>query len=314
MPQKKPELKVYWFTHTQWQRDWESDWIQELLANDDFDVELENVRDFQTCSPNSIVVFNASLPYVQYLEQYEEKNYPFIGIHLSDEYLNNVYKAYTYKSCKAVFRNCYHPVLEQHRKVTTFALGYKVGFWDNYKGSSPETKSGRQYVWSFAGALKNEIRRKAIQMFEDIKPNFIHYETGNSYENPITGLDTETYRNIMLDSKFVVCPPGNVNLDTFRLCECLEAGAVPVALSKTGFQKYEQYYFQQLFDVVMEDKEAIPFICEDSWERCRAKMLDLIADDQLYEDTRGKVCAFWKRYKNLLSKKLCNTVKHHLLG
>lgn len=314
MFQKKPKVKVYWLTHTPWQMDWESNWIQGLLANADFETEIENVKDFRTCSPNSIVVFNKSLPYVEYLQQYEQRDFSFVGIHLSDEYLNDAYKVYTYKSCKAIFRNYYHAVLQQYPKVTTFALGYKLGFWDNYKGSSPERKSNRQYAWSFAGASKNEIRKKSIEIFEEIKPNFVRYETGNSFENPLTGLDTETYRNVMLDSKFVVCPMGNVNLDTFRLYECLEAGAVPVALSKTSSQQYEPSYFQRLFDVIMENKEIISFVCEDSWEKCKTKMLELGSDDQLYEDTRHRVCAFWKRYKDSLRKKLCETVKHHLLS
>lgn len=53
----------------------------------------------------------------------------------------------------------------------------------------------------------------------------------------------------------MLCPVGHYNLDTFRVYEALEAGAVPVVLSTSQDQDYG--YFEGLFGVTSEEVRVV---------------------------------------------------------
>jgi len=51
-------------------------------------------------------------------------------------------------------------------------------------------------------------------------------------------LDVPSYRALMNQSKYVLCPIGHCNIDSFRVYEALEAGAIPITISITSIQRW----------------------------------------------------------------------------
>jgi len=291
-------LTVLWATARHHAIDWEVSWLSELLGETPF--VINDVTRMDQVVENALIVVNHNIPYVAYLAQYEARGLSFGLVHLSDEYMTDDIRPYEFASCKFVFRNCYRASLEHHPKVTQFALGYKYGFWEN---ASAICNEPRPHAWSFAGGMRDN-RRSCINLFKEIEPHELVIETGNSFNAPATGLPTDKYRELMLKSKFVLSPTGNVSVDCFRLYEALECGCVPIALPNTEFQPYEPSYWHKLFG------EEPPFVCERTWELNLARVKKLLADPEEYERVRMKCVEFWVRYKARLSMSLQEACVH----
>lgn len=105
-------------------------------------------------------------------------------------------------------------------RVRALGLGYKRGFWEGAAGRTAEATpaSDRRLTWSFAGTLHHEERQRAVEAFRGLEPH--QADTTSHFDAP-DGLSTAAYRDTLLASKFVLCPLGHVNLDTFRLYEAL---------------------------------------------------------------------------------------------
>lgn len=293
-------LRVLWATGRDYKIDWEISWIRELLDKANISYTIENVTAMNHIVSNALIVVNHNIPYVAYLYQYEQYGLPFGLIHLSDEYMKDDLRPYDFKMCQFVFRNYYYEILENHPKVKHFALGYKYEFWNNYSQASPldKTHSQRKYAWSFAGGMRDN-RKNAITLFKDtIEPNNIVIEQGNSFNDRQTGLDTIEYRNLMLNSKFVLAPIGNMSIDSFRLYEALECGAIPITIKNNTTHISYPSYWHKLFN------EEPPFIMEDTWEENINRIKELLANDELYEQKRLECIHFWNRYKEKLTQNL----------
>lgn len=226
-----------------------------------------------------IIVFNHSVDYNAYLQKYTR---PFVAIHLSDETLGDDISFYSLPLCRHVFRNYWHPIASNLANVTTFGLGYKTGFCDSL---SLQSYNSRQYIWCFAGNIHNEQRAKFIEPFLKLQPHFCHvtYDKFNSSH----GLDVCSYRSMMEQSMFALCPIGHGNIDTFRLYEAMEAGAIPVAVSMTDVQPYD--YWGLLFGT-----NDIPFVRGSGPDEVYAEVLRLVAD---YQRISEKVRIFWANAK-----------------
>lgn len=290
-------LNVLWATGRDYKIDWEITWICELLKSIDIPYVIENVRSMNHIVSNALIVVNHNIPYVEYLYQYEQKGIPFGLIHLSDEYMKDSIIPYNFNTCQFVFRNYYYEALENHPKVIHFALGYKYNFWNDYKGISPEqiTYNHRDYTWSFAGGMRDN-RKHAISLFtKEIESHCVVIEKGNSFNDRQTGLDTNEYRSLMLNSKCVLAPIGNWSIDSFRLYEAFECGAIPVTLKNNDTHICKPSYWEKLLN------ELPPFIMEDTWEKNISVVKMLLEQPETYELKRKACIDFWKRYKLRLS-------------
>lgn len=287
-------LIVLWATGRHHAIDWEVSWISELLGETPF--EIRDVVRMDQIVPNALIVVNHNIPYVVYLAQYEARGIPFGLVHLSDEYMTDDISPYKFECCKFVFRNYFRATLENHPKVTQFALGYKIGFWNNARKRTL-TGEFRPIVWSFAGGMRDN-RRACIACFKKIEPHKLVIETGNSFNAPLTGLPTGEYRELMLSSKFVLSPTGNASVDCFRLCEALECGCVPISLPNPEFQPFKPSYWDKLFG------ETPPFVCECTWELNLERVQKLVDEPEEYERVRAECADFWARYKRATSARL----------
>ena len=263
-------VNVIWATGCkQHDTEWEYDWVCELLG--DVHRPIQMVSDPQLSElpkDHAVIIFNAKDAQrgdklSRYIQAYETAQKPYVLIHISDEYYMFFdYSVYGNRMCKAVFRNYWHPAFDRMSHVHTFGLGYKNGFWQDFKGPNPHEldSATRVKAWCFAGKLdmRQPERTQAVYTFMDVRPYTLIEEIGDSFTDRRTGLATNEYRHMFLQSKFALCPVGNINLDTFRLYEALECGCIPVVTKKTQFQNYDPSYWVHVFG-----QHDIPFIVGD---------------------------------------------------
>jgi len=303
-------LKIVWATGRHYKNDWEYSWICELFK--DIPVEFVNLTNMADIYENAIIVFNHDIPYIEYIVRYERFKIPFGLIHLSDEYTRDPIQVYDLTMCKFVLRNCYRLECAQHPKVLQFPLGYKKHFWEGGNRQDGFTRSiaTREYVWSFAGGMR-ENRKHAMELFEKI-PYHKHkvvIETGNSFSVPVSGLLTEDYRNLMLQSIFVLCPEGNVSVDCFRVYEALECGCIPIVLKRNSFQWFPDSSY---WKVITHSTTEPPFVMEESMEENKTVMLHLLEDPEQLEERRVACWMFWQETKKRLQETIRKKIEASL--
>ncbi len=271
----------------------ETQWIRELLAIGGVDYEEVFDLDGTTVVPRAVVVFNHSIDYEAYFQKYEDAGVKYGAIHLSDETLSDSYDFYGHKACVFVFRNYYHPViLSKYRHVVTLGLGYKSGF---AHAQDDKPASPRYYHWSFAGNIHTPERLACLTPMMGLVPYKVH--TTNAGFNSATGLSVQEYRALMDDSKFVICPIGQGNIDSFRVYEALEAGAIPIVLAATPIQPYKPSYWHAIFPWMRA--QTIPMVIHHNWDDAAKTIREILQNKATYEDLRQQVATFWDGAKRI---------------
>jgi len=132
------------------------------------------------------------------------------------------------------------PRLHCPAKVFHLPIGYTdTSVIDSSQVTSCADISARKYRWSFCGEGYKKDREKMMLAMSVIKPHFIH-RYDHHHQNVLLGAD---YADIMRNTIFVPCPIGNINLETYRLFEALEANAIPLILSRYAYHPYDYYRF-----------------------------------------------------------------------
>jgi hypothetical protein len=212
---------------------WEGAWIKDLFEASVADQIVD--LDHRQTAPQMVVVDNQlDAGKEKYYRQAYEAGCRTVLVHLSDEGYTDSLAAYRW--CDVVFRNYWSPFLTVYTDVKFFPLGYKNGFVRTPAVPAPHQ---RQTLWSFAGDPHKSSRAEMIEAMSSYAPGRLHLTSGfHAADN----LPTVEYQNMMLDSVFVPCPKGNINLDSFRVYETLECGAIPIVESTPTFD-----YFRALF-------------------------------------------------------------------
>jgi hypothetical protein len=154
------------------------------------------------------------------LTNLQQLNIPFKVIHLSDEFGTDNITFYQHSNCKAVIRNYLRQDLPNLPHVVTIPLGY------HHKAlTANKTLEERDLVWSFHGTDWFQ-RSQQLQQFSNCVPHSCHLQP--EWNHP-TATKENHYLSLLGNSKFCPILRGN-NDETFRLYECLEAGALPVTL------------------------------------------------------------------------------------
>jgi hypothetical protein len=284
-------VDLIWATGRDATKDWEYSWIRELLQ--DVPVTLHPLG---KVIPNALIVVNHDINYLSYLTYYEQNNIPFSLIHLSEEYKTDNITPYIFKNCQQVFRNYYRA--DTVPRAIHFPLGYKLDFW---KEGNPiigkeRTASERKWVWSFAGGMRPN-HKETIALFQQLDPHQLVIETGNSFNNVVSGLDTVSYRNLMLDSIFVLCPEGNASVDCFRVYEALECGCIPIVFSKNTFQWFEEGSY---WKHIMQSETEPPFVMALTMEENVKRVQELLLDKEALEKQRLACWEAWQQCKTRL--------------
>jgi dihydrofolate reductase len=273
---------------------YEKDWLDYLLKSTPHTPIVDSKKEH--IIPNAIIIANQLLMHQSSFMQYHLTNTPYSLIHLSDEYLDDDTSCYNAPMCRHIFRNYYHPFLQQPHhsissKITTFGIGYRNHF------NLPTPPQNRIYQWSFAGYLKKSDRTQICQLFHSFQPYHLYETQGFN-----TGImDASTYSTIVHQSKFVLCPIGNCSLDTFRLYEALEAGAIPVTLCTNINQPFIRFignYWEHIFG----KHTYLPFVVNPTWEQNVQTMKYILEQPVIYERLQKELTYFWNQYKSNLQE------------
>lgn len=140
--------------------------------------------------------------------------------------------------------------------------------------------------WFFSGQV-NHMRREQMQEQLQKMEGGVFVNTGGFAK----GMEPWEYYHNLASSHAVICPPGNVTQDSFRVYETLEAGSIPIvdALTPTGKDtKYWERLFPDAPFPLLKDYKELPELIE----KCK---------DFHYSN---KVFAWWIRKKNELKSQL----------
>ncbi len=91
---------------------------------------------------------------------------------------------------------------------------------------------------SFFGQRGTWYRRLMVKFFES-HPNF-EMQTYSSFGGFTDSPATTGYSELILKSRFVVCPPGNCSSQSFRYYEAIALGAIPI-LAETSIQDWNTF-------------------------------------------------------------------------
>jgi len=266
----------------------ELDWLKEVIGTHGTDMDIHVVNYFEEfkTDKNSLVICSHAVNYRVCLDALRQNGKHYGVFLLSDENLAEQCEWLHDPGCVFCIRNYVHPMYIQHPKVMTIGLGYKRHFQEFLTRSTEE----RQLLWSFAGTPHGE-RRDMFEIFKDLKPHQTHNCSGFGAADSLT---TRGYAEMLENSKFALCPPGQDSMDSFRLYEALEAGCIPVTTARTPrLPIYPSYWHG-----VMQSAEIyeIPFVIRDNWETGLYEVKEILYNDK-YKETQEKCQAFWQKVK-----------------
>ena len=176
------------------------------------------------------------------------------------------------------------------KKILTIRVECSDTFHEKAKGLMNQE---RDINWFFSGELKLG-RVDFLKAFLKIIPDGHLRLTSQGFlddDEKTTSYKTGEYVDYLKRAKFVPCPMGWINIDTMRLYEALDAGAVPVVLSNLSNKQYHPCYWEELFGI-----NDIPFIIESNWPLAAQRCLDILEDGSYYE-LQNKCEEFWAMAK-----------------
>ena len=225
-------------------------------------------------TPIIIRLDNTCIKFVKTTIMYTKTSTPFEVIHLSDEYGTDDLSWYNLKILTKIYRNYIYPRKisefppESINKIYLFPLGPLI-FNDIYDVTQPIHT--RTFLWSFSGRLAVTYRNYQITSYLDFGPHKLFFYNNFMDEKRKS---KDEYIEELLTSKCVAILPGS-NLETYRLYEALEFGAIPIYLR---FTKDDTLYFEFLKKILPELKDIknpkdIFKLSDDELELYRQKLL-----------------------------------------
>ncbi|WP_237482023.1 glycosyltransferase [Lichenibacterium dinghuense] len=261
----------------------EIDWIRELLKDVDYVDAVEATDDPKNA--HLIVCDNRLTPEKRdfYIDRAARGSRIHL-IHLSDEWASD--DTACYDVCATVFRNQWSPAYDDLKHVVTFPLGYKRGYRVH---PADRASAERPFLWSFAGHTRSDARQAMLRALEGTKPHRTHLSSGFDAAD---GLAQDDYRRLMEQSLFAPCPSGFSTPDTFRFCEALEAGCIPIVERGAECDYYRSWLGQHPALVINDwseastsiervlafgDAERVRQVCLSWWDASKRSYQELFA-------------------------------------
>ena len=193
---------------------YEREWLEDMLQ-----VTIE-CRPILTTKLPPNAWFLVQRPYLDTFQtlftSFEQKNIPFHVLHLSDEFGADSISFYDLSMCKTIIRN-YPRALPRIPHLYVLPLGY------HYRSTTKKSWEERELVWSFHGTDWFG-RSEQLRPLMAVEPHSCCFQPNWNHE---TMTPKEEYLSILGNSKFCPILRGN-HVETFRLYEALEAGALPI--------------------------------------------------------------------------------------
>ena len=257
----------------------EYEWIREIfepLLGEQF-YEREHSIVLDNCILIDSYPFTHSKDYYQ---QFRGKNAWLF--HRADETYEGGYDVYS--NFRGVFRIYWSSIFDP-RYVMQLPLGFSNG---RQGGMGERSASERPFLWSFLGEGGKATRPDMLKALADIGPNFMHV-TGQGQTQPVGKVQ---YKQILCDSVFVPCSMGNVNLDTYRVYEALECGAIPIVEKRIGLD-----YFHKL----LGDHPMPSFV---NWKQAAGFMLAIQHDRRAQDELSQRCSRWWAAFKRDLTQRV----------
>jgi hypothetical protein len=262
-------------------------WTKEIFSKD---INLKPLNSFLELVPNNswFIVQRPHLEaYNKYFAYLLSENINFKVLHLSDEFLYDDLRFYTYANCKGVIRNYIRPdMTDLLPHIQTVPLGF------HYKGSNTKTFDERSLIWSFHGTAWFN-RKDILEKLQGLVPNNCHF---TNYWNDPKMTNESKYLNALSNSKFCPILRGN-NIETFRLYETLETGTIPL-------------YVRVENDIDFWNKIStkLGLVNIDTWEKAVAFINFLLEKPDYAEKYRLKLVENWRLWKNEI-RMMCNNLE-----
>jgi hypothetical protein len=212
--------------------------------------------------------------------------------HIGDEFFSGGYELY--RHFDFVIRPYYASAFSCEG-IKAIPLGYPLGMAGN---GDVRPASQRPWAWSFLGGA-NPARMAMVSAFRRLEPNRLHvYEGGQD----ALKLSRAQYKDILESTVFVPCPMGNVLLETRRVYEALEAGAIPLVSRRT---------LMPYHDLIMPGHPIPTF---KTWSSARRFASDLLETPAHLDSLQRKIVDWWRRYKETLQAEVCAFVSDGFAG
>lgn len=261
----------------------EEPWLRFLLGDLAGDTVAD--PDGSAVLPGSVIV--TQRPDLLTEEQRREiRATPGVGLfHLSDEWFKRPIASYGAFSW--VWRQYAHSGLRGER-LRALPLGpvSVASISTGLPDASRRPLAERTHPVAFIGHLVT-TRFAAVAALATV-PHALLRPTG-CFDAHGEAMSIDEYNGALRDAAFVACPMGNANIESFRVYEALEAGAVPIVEARRGFD-----YFRLLLG-----PNPLPTV--RSWSQAPALIAELHEDrtlGALQERTRS----WWQGYKEQLRR------------
>jgi hypothetical protein len=288
------DINLIWQTNKGDASTFEYEYITEILFKNFKQNKFFDHATHQTFLDNSVIIYSKdsvdntpiSEEFLNYLDKFKEKKYNFYLLHLSNEHPDH--DTWYYKKAKHVFRNYYFKeIADKHDNITFIPLGFKSGFIKNK--NLIDLKKDLDFC--FIGAFKKD---RSELVGEIIKyKHFLH----RTYSwNCPTSLTQEQVKNIYEKTKFVPCPMGNTHVDSFRICESMESGSIPIM----------KLYNNEDYSNIIFPNNPFPKVKE--WSDIE-KILSKYNKKEDYDNLFNEVMGYYENFKKSLINKIYNIIK-----
>ncbi len=165
--------------------------------------------------------------------------------------------------------------------------------WGWTPNCSIDVQSKKDLDYSFAGQITHKRRWDLKEAFPQIAKAVRKWEFHGS-DGFAKGISPPEYYGLIGRSKFVPCPSGPFTVDSMRVCEALQLGAIPIldAMSPTG--EYWEYW-----DRVFGSGHPLPIMRQ--WSAFPLE-LELLLNE--WPELSKRISFWWAKYKAGLQAQL----------
>lgn len=271
-------------------------WLNHLLG----ELVAENVVEPlpKTARPHTIYALKttvtplSSLPAAFYESLAET---PGVGLFVgSDEWLDDDYPYY--KRFSYVLR-LMHGARFRNPGILTLPIGYSG------EQLLPERRlaaSERRYRWSFVGKPVGS-RPEMLRALTPVRPSYV-FVPGWGEVGESDRIGYADYQRVLADSAFAPAPMGNVMLETHRVYEALEHGAIPIVERRPLLD-----YFGQLFG-----RHPLPTV--SSWSQAYRLLNAWRRRPGAVDSLQQEILLWWAEEKALWRARVQEFVRRGLRG
>jgi hypothetical protein len=277
-----PAVTLAWTSQPEPSQQWIPFLLEEVVREQRF------VGRPEIAEPATIYVINTDkLPFAKIPKSFFEsvRETPGVGLfNPNDEWYSGNYGRY--RDFAFVLR-FYHPAKFDNPGVLTLPLGYARSqpLRDGFKPASE-----RRYVWAFMG----KVFGSRIDMMRGLGPIEPQFTLAKVLADGTTlkQLSKTEYHDVLADSVFAPAPMGNVMLESYRVYEALENGAVPIVEKRRS-----RDYFRDLFG-------THPLPAFGSWKAARAFVEEARRDPAGLDRLQAEVIGWWRQEKLELRRRV----------